>query len=73
VNRGKRQLFLSARRTAAGVEPLTGNGSGDLIAAAAGDCLIDLAPESTVAAGTTVRTLAYIGTGRGAGGVLPPR
>ncbi len=73
VNRSKRQLFLPGRLTATGVEPLAWNGSGDLIAAAAGDCLIDLAPESTAAAGTEVQTLPYVGTTRGSGGLLPAR
>ena len=72
-NRGKRQLFLPARRTAAGIEPIAWNGSGDLIAAAAGDCLIDLAPGQQAAAGELIGVLPYCGTERGATGILPPR
>lgn len=72
-NRGKRRQFLPARRTAGGVEPIRWNGSGDLIAAAAGDCLVDLAPGTAFAAGESVALLAYVGTATGATGVLPPR
>jgi molybdopterin molybdotransferase len=72
-NKGKRQLFLPAKRSAEGIVPIAWNGSGDLIAAAAGDCLIDLAPGATFAAGALVGVLPYIGTERGATGLIPPR
>lgn len=69
-HRGRRQLFLPAKRTVHGVEPIRWNGSGDLIAAAAGDCLIDLPPGANLVAGTPVAVLPYVGT---ATGVLPRR
>ncbi len=72
-HRGRRQLFLPAKRTASGVEPIRWNGSGDLIAAAAGDCLIDLPPGAALDAGTPVAVLPYIGTAYGATGLLPGR
>lgn len=72
-NPGKRQLFLPARRTPAGVMPIRWNGSGDLIAAAAGDCLIDLAPGASHPAGHELPVLPYIGTASGATAVLPQR
>ena len=72
-HRGKRQLFLPARRSAQGVTPLRWNGSGDLIMAAAGDCLIDLAPGQSWVAGDEVGVLPYVGTFPGAVGLLPQR
>ncbi len=77
-HRGKRQLFLPAKRTAHGVAPIQWNGSGDLIAAAAGDCLIDLPPGAVYAAGIPVAVLPYVGTQSstktsGTTGVLPDR
>ncbi len=72
-NPGKRQLFLPARRTAGGVVPIRWNGSGDLVAAAAGDCLVDLAPGASHPAGHVVPVLPYVGTLTGATAVLPAR
>ncbi|MBA3708135.1 MAG: molybdopterin molybdotransferase MoeA [Planctomycetes bacterium] len=74
-NRGDRRLFLPAMITRMGVEPIAWNGSGDLIAAGAGDCLLDLAPRSTCEPGVMVRVLPYVG-GQNAErerGVLPER
>ena len=61
-NPGKRRLFLPARRTAGGVMPIKWNGSGDLVAAAAGDCLVDLEPGASHAAGHELPVLPYVGT-----------
>ena len=72
-HRGKRQLFLPAKRTIHGIVPIHWNGSGDLIAAAAGDCLIDLPPGTNLAAGSLVAILPYVGTNSGATGLMPER
>lgn len=72
-NPGKRRLFLPARRTAGGVMPIKWNGSGDLVAAAAGDCLVDLAPGASHPAGHELPVLPYVGTPVGATAVLPKR
>lgn len=72
-HRGNRQLFLPARQVAGGIEPLEWNGSGDLLAAAAADALIDLPPGCAVAAGAPVRALPYVGSHAGERGMLPPR
>ncbi len=73
-HRGNRQVFQPARITPMGVEPIAWNGSGDLIAAAAGDCLVDLAPGSNLEVGTMVRVLPYAGAAAGVErGILPPR
>jgi molybdopterin molybdotransferase len=72
-NRGQRQLFLPAQLTSGGVAPIAWNGSGDLIAAASGDGLIDLPIGSTFSAGAMVRFLPYVGWQPGATGQLPER
>jgi molybdopterin molybdotransferase len=73
-HRGNRQVFQPARITAMGVEPIRWNGSGDLIAAAAADGLVDLAPESDLEVGAMVNILPYVGgSGEGQRGQLPPR
>lgn len=72
-NKGQRQLFLPAKLAAGGVEPIAWNGSGDLIAAAAGDGLIDLPPKAAYSAGQRVRFLPYIGLVPGERGMMPPR
>lgn len=69
---GARHLFLPARLVPGGIEPIRWNGSGDLIAAAAGDGLVDLPPGTTAARGTTLRFLPYAGV-PGERGRLPPR
>ncbi len=75
AHRGNRQLFLPARIDGGQVTPIRWNGSGDLIAAASGDALIDLAPGSTHAAGDLVHVLPYVGhdSHTAQRGVLPPR
>ena len=65
-----RHLFLPARRTADGVVPIAWNGSGDLIAAASGDCLLSLPPGSDLAAGALVDVLPYLGMDAGDTGRL---
>jgi molybdopterin molybdotransferase len=71
VHRGQRRLFLPARRDAGGITPLSWHGSGDLIAAAAGDGLVDLAVGARLRAGDAVRFLPYLGAGDR--GLLPDR
>lgn len=73
IHRGNRQLFLPARITSGGVAPIRWNGSGDLLAAASGDGLIDLAPTSELAVGQLVRVLPYVGWRPGQTSTLPPR
>jgi molybdopterin molybdotransferase len=72
-NRGQRQLFLPARFTPGGVAPIAWNGSGDLIAAAAGDGLIDLPVGSAFDTDDHVRFLPYVGWQPGTTGRLPER
>jgi molybdopterin molybdotransferase len=72
-NAGKRQQFLPARLVARGVEAVPWNGSGDLIAAAAGEGLIDLPVGCDFAAGATVRFLPYVGGAAGGLATIPPR
>jgi molybdopterin molybdotransferase len=58
-----RHLFLPGRRQpGGGVAPIPWNGSGDLLAAAAGDCLISAEPGQTLNVGTPVEVLPYLGT-----------
>jgi len=70
---GKRHLFLPARLVPGGIEPIVWNGSGDLIAAAAGDGLVDLPIGIQVQPGTRLRFLPYVGSTLGARGTIPPR
>lgn len=72
-HRGNRQLFLPARLVPGGIEPVKWNGSGDLLAAAAADALIDLTPGADLAAGALVRALPYVGSHPGEHGTMPPR
>ena len=73
-HRGNRRLFLPALRSDPGtITPVRWNGSGDLIAAAAADGLIDLAPGADLAAGAPVPFLPWAGAVDGERGVLPPR
>jgi molybdopterin molybdotransferase len=69
----KRQQFLPARLTARGVEPIPWNGSGDLIAAAAGTGLVDLPAGAAIEAGATVRYMPYVGNSAGGTALIPPR
>ena len=61
VHRGKRRLFLPARREGAKVVPVRWNGSGDFYSAARADGLIDLLPGGSWQAGEFLRFLPYIG------------
>ena len=70
---GRRRLFLPARLADGGVDPVRWNGSGDLIAAAAGDGLIDAAPGTVKSAGERVRFLPYVGVRASDHGSMPPR
>ena len=72
-NRGQRQLFLPARLTSGGVAPIAWNGSGDLIAAASGDGLIDLPIGSNISTGAMVRFLPFVGWQPGNTAQLPKR
>lgn len=65
-HRGRRRLFLPARFAPGGIAPIRWNGSGDLLAAASGDGLVDLAPGSQLETGTLVRFLPYLGSQPGA-------
>ncbi len=69
AHRGQRHLFLPARLVDGGVEPIRWNGSGDLIAAAAGDGLIELPVGLSGEPGARVRYLPYVGALPGEGGV----
>ena len=71
--RGRRRLFLPARLGEGGVSPLHWNGSGDLLAAAAADGLVDLGPGGEHAAGDAVRFMPYVGSRISEYGILPPR
>jgi molybdopterin molybdotransferase len=70
---GKRLLFLPARVATGGIEPIRWNGSGDLLAAAAADGLVELAPGADVAVGSLLRFLPYVGGRLGEVARLPKR
>ena len=72
-NRGQRQLFLPAQFTPGGLAPIAWNGSGDLIAAASGDGLIDLPIGSHLSPGALVRFLPLVGWQPGNSAQLPER
>jgi molybdopterin molybdotransferase len=73
INRGQRHQFLPANLTSGGIAPIAWNGSGDLIAAASGDGLIDLPVGAAYAPGAVARFLPYVGWHSGPGGRLPDR
>ncbi len=73
ANKSPRQQFMPARFTAGGVERTAWNGSGDLIAAACSDGLIDLPVGCAFAVGDHVRFLPFIGWQPGMTGSLPAR
>jgi len=73
AHRGRRRLFLPARLHGQGVAPVDWNGSGDLLAAAHGDGLIDAAPGTDLDGGDAIRFLPYVGTRITDHGSLPPR
>lgn len=72
-HRGGRHLFLPASVEPAGLVPARWNGSGDLIAAAAADGLVELPVGARFAAGDRARFLPYVGHALGERAVLPPR
>ncbi len=69
----KRHLFLPAALRDGGVDPARWNGSGDLIAAAACDGLINIPPDSSFEEGAMIPFLPFIGGVIGDRGILPPR
>ncbi len=73
INRGQRHQFLPAGFTQGGIAPIAWNGSGDLIAAAAGDGLIDLPVGAAYHPGHLARFLPYVGWQTGHVGQLPER
>ncbi|MFT4540237.1 MAG: molybdopterin molybdotransferase [Planctomycetota bacterium] len=73
LHRGRRHLFLPATLAEGGVHPVRWNGSGDLIAAASADGIVDLPVGSDLKAGDFVSFLPYVGHTAGQGGVLPAR
>lgn len=73
ANKSPRQQFMPARLTVGGVERTAWNGSGDLIAAACSDGLIDLPVGSAFAVGSPVRFLPFIGWQPGMTGSMPAR
>ncbi|MCP3920408.1 MAG: molybdopterin molybdotransferase MoeA [bacterium] len=72
-HRRDRRLFLPARTDAGGVAPVHWHGSGDLLAAASCDGLIDVRPKSVLGVGDPVPFLPFLGHVPGARGVIPPR
>ncbi|MGK0482475.1 MAG: molybdopterin molybdotransferase, partial [Planctomycetota bacterium] len=72
-HKGRRHLFLPATLGDAGLCPVDWNGSGDLIAAAAADGLVELPVGATFQAGQRARFLPYIGHSIGERSALPPR
>jgi molybdopterin molybdotransferase len=73
INRGQRHQFLPAHLTAGGIAPIAWNGSGDLIAAASGDGLIDLPIGAAYHPDHVARFLPYVGWQPGHVGQLPER
>jgi molybdopterin molybdotransferase len=73
INRGQRHQFLPARLTSGGIAPIAWNGSGDLIAAASGDGLIDLPVGAAYNPGHLARFLPYVGWQAGHVGQMPER
>ena len=73
INRGQRHQFLPARLTPGGIATIAWNGSGDLIAAASGDGLIDLPVGAAYDPGHLARFLPYVGWQAGHVGRLAER
>lgn len=71
--KGERHLFLPGMVDGTGLRPAHWHGSGDLIAAAAGDGLIDIPAGSNFVAGERVRFLPYVGHALCERALLPPR
>lgn len=72
-HKGRRHLFLPARIEGGGLVPVRWNGSGDLIAAAAADGLVDLPIGARFAAGDRARFLPYVGHALSERALMPPR
>ena len=72
-HRGRRHLFLPASFQGGGLVPARWNGSGDLIAAAAADGLVELPIGASFRAGEPARFLPYVGHALAERAVLPPR
>lgn len=70
---GKRHLFLPAALDDAGIRPVRWNGSGDLLAAATGDGLVELPAGGSWTAGELISFLPFVGHTLGDRAVLPPR
>lgn len=73
TNRSQRHQFLPARLTSGGITQVPWNGSGDLIAAASADGLIDLPVGAAYNTGHLARFLPYVGSQAGHVGQLPER
>jgi molybdopterin molybdotransferase len=73
AHRGPRHLFLPARIANGGVEPVAWNGSGDLIAAASADGLVELPVGADLAAGDPVRFHPYLGHALSERALVPDR
>ncbi len=71
--KGRRRLFLPAKLAGGGLSPVRWNGSGDLIAAASADGLMDLETGIKRGAGEMIRFLPYVGVRPSEHGVIPPR
>ena len=72
-HKGRRHLFLPASLSGGGLSPIRWNGSGDLIAAAAGDGLVELPVGARFSAGDRARFLPYLGHAIAERAILPPR
>ncbi len=72
-HKGRRHLFLPASFEGGGVVPARWNGSGDLIAAAAADGLVELPVGATFAAGDPARFIPYVGHALAERAAMPPR
>lgn len=72
-HKGRRHLFLPASFEGGGIVPARWNGSGDLIAAAAADGLVELPVGATFAAGDPARFTPYVGHALAERGAMPAR
>ncbi|MEM9380546.1 MAG: molybdopterin molybdotransferase MoeA [Planctomycetota bacterium] len=72
-HRGRRHLFLPARVEDGGLVPVRWNGSGDLIAAATADGLVELPVGATFEVGEPARFLPFVGHALTERAPLPPR
>ena len=72
-HKGRRHLFLPASFEGGGIVPARWNGSGDLIAAAGADGLVELPVGATFAAGDPARFTPYVGHALAERGAMPAR